>query len=330
MKIDFERFVSRNVANFIRSELKLAGVKTDPNKLLGLLIIGSIVLFAGVPLLFLFLKFPVVTAALGGIISAAVLDVLAYTLLEFKIERRKDALESLLPDFLQITSANLRSGIALDKALTMAARPEFGEFSEEIKNMDKLLYAGVNLQTALLELAKSYRSTQLQHTVRMIIEGIVYGGAMTDMLNQIAKDVRTRLILQKEISGQLFIYTIFVTFAAVIGAPVLYALTSQMVRVTFNVWAGIKNQTSTAVPNIGISFLKLRPPQVTIAAYHSFAIAAIILVTGFGAFIVSTISSGSVFKGVKYLPLFIIAGLLIFFIVSTMIGGLFASISSSV
>ena len=46
--------------------------------------------------------------------------------LEFRIDGRKTKLEVMLPDYLQITSANLRSGIALDRAMLLAARPEFG------------------------------------------------------------------------------------------------------------------------------------------------------------------------------------------------------------
>ncbi len=77
----------------------------------------------------------------------------------------------------------------------------------------------------------------------MMVEGIQYGGGMTDLLNQIAKDIRNQQMVQKEISGQLFMYTIFIAFAALIGAPVLYALTAQMIGVTDTVWAGILSRT---------------------------------------------------------------------------------------
>ena len=68
-------------------------------------------------------------------------------------------------------------------------------------------------------MAKRYRSLQLQHTIRMMIEGIQYGGGMTDLLNQIAKDIRNQQMVQKEISGQLFMYTIFIAFAALHWGP---------------------------------------------------------------------------------------------------------------
>ena len=57
-----------------------------------------------------------------------------YLLLEYKIDGRKTKLENMLPDYLQITSANLRSGIALDRAMLLAARPEFAFLSDDVKD----------------------------------------------------------------------------------------------------------------------------------------------------------------------------------------------------
>ncbi|MGC8676450.1 MAG: type II secretion system F family protein, partial [Candidatus Micrarchaeia archaeon] len=326
MQIQFERLVSRRVAVLVARELMLAGVKTPLEKFLRQVIIASIALLVLVPFaLFLFLKVNVLLSALGGLIAAAVPSVIVYALLETKIEQRKTFVESILPDFLQIAAANIRSGIAIDKALVVAARPEFQYFSDSIREIDKELYAGMTLQQALYDLASRYRSTQLQHTIRMIIEGVQYGGGMTDLLNQIAKDTRAQQTIQKEISGQLFLYTIFIAFAALIGAPVLYGLTSQMIYVTDTVWAGILKSNPGGLPTVGVSFLRPSPPKITIAMYHNFAIAAVLMITGFAAFIVSAISTGSIFKGIRYLPLFLLIGIGVFLITALVIGGMFAS-----
>jgi len=53
----------------------------------------------------------------------------------------------------------------------------------------------------------------------------------------------------------------------------------------------------------------------------------VLLITGFASFIVSAISSGSVFKGIRYLPLFLLIGVGVFFITSAVIGTMFTSIS---
>ncbi|MEM4034866.1 MAG: type II secretion system F family protein [Candidatus Micrarchaeaceae archaeon] len=326
--VQFERLISRRVVELVENELKLAGVKTPLEKFLRQVIISSIALLIIVPFaLFLLLKLNVLLSAIAGLIAAAVPSIIIYALLETKIEQRKTFVESIMPDFLQIAAADIRSGIAIDKALVVAARPEFSYFSEDVKNMDKALYAGLTLQQALQDLGRRYRSTQLQHTIRMILEGIQYGGGMTDLLNQIAKDLRSQQTIEKEISGQLFLYTIFIAFAALIGAPVLYGLTSQMIFVTDTVWAGILKSNPGGLPTVGVSFLRPSPPKITIAMYHNFAIAAVLMITGFAALIVSAISSGSILRGIRYLPLFLLIGFGVFLITSIVISGVFASIS---
>ncbi len=328
MQIRFERLVSRRVAELVAEELRLAGSKIQLEAFLRYIILGSLLMFALVSfVLFLVFKVNVFLSALAGLIALVIPSIAAYALLELKIEQRKSFVESILPDYLQLTAADIRSGIAIDKAIDSAARPEFKYFSDDVHDIEKELYGGMTLQQALQDLSKRYRSLQLQHTVRMIVEGVQYGGGMTDLLNQIAKDIRSQQTIQKEISGQLFLYTIFIAFAALIGAPVLYGLTSQMIAVTDTVWAGILKSNPGGLPTVGVSFLRPSPPKITIAMYHNFAISAVLLITGFAAFIVSAISTGSVFKGMRYLPIFLLVGIAIFFLTALVIGGMFSTIS---
>ncbi len=328
MQIAFEKLVSRNLVRALSTELDLAGMKVTLERFLRLAIVGAFAILIAVAfVLALVVRYPAGIAALLGLGGAALYEVMLYVILEFKVDQRKSFVEGILPDYLQITAANVRSGISLDKAMILAARPEFKYFSDDVTLMSKQLYAGETMQNGLLALGKHYRSLQLQHTVRMMTEAIRYGGGMTDLLNQIAKDLRNQEMVQKEIAGQLFMYSIFITFAAIIAAPVIYALTTQMMTITDTVWAGILKQNPGGLPTAGISFLRPSPPKITIPQYHDFTFAAILIITAFAAFIVSAISSGSAIKGIRYLPIFVIVGLVIFFVVNAAIGGLFSTIS---
>ncbi|MEM3859139.1 MAG: hypothetical protein QW478_06990, partial [Candidatus Micrarchaeaceae archaeon] len=53
----------------------------------------------------------------------------------------------------------------------------------------------------------------------------------------------------------------------------------------------------------------------------------VLMITGFAALIVSAISSGSILRGIRYLPLFLLIGFGVFLITSLVISGVFASIS---
>ena len=237
--------------------------------------------------------------AAAGLLAAALYIGVIYLLLEYQIEGRKTKLEEMLPDYLQITSANLRSGVALDRAMLMAAKPEFGYLSDDVKEMNRRVFGGESFETAIRTFAARYRSYQLNHAVKMILEALRYGGAVADLLMQISKDMRQQQLMQKEIAGQMLMYSIFILFAALIAAPVLYGLTSQMIVVTDTVWKGILAQNPGGLPTAGISFLKPSPPTITVEAYHDFSIAAIVIICAFASLIVSAINSGSAMKGIR-------------------------------
>jgi Flp pilus assembly protein TadB len=326
-EINFERLISRNVARGISRELDLAGVKMSVNKLVEITVLPGIAMFLIVTLFTYYAITNVVLVAGGvGVLAWGGVTVMVYLYLEYKIEQRKTMLESMLPDYLQIVAANLRSGISLERAMLLGARPEFGFLSEEAKELNRRVFGGQTLEASLQEFASRYRSLQLIHAVRMINESLRYGGAMADLIVQISRDIRNQQIIQKEVAGQLLMYTIFVAFAGIIAAPVLYGLTAQMINVTDQVWNGILSANPGGLPSAGVSFLKPSPPQITPQEYEYFSYIAIIMITAFASLIISAISTGSVFKGLRFMPLSVIAGLLIYIAMRSIVGSLFSSI----
>ncbi len=331
MAIRFERLISRSVAIGLSHELDMAGLKYSVEGVARFCVVGAIAMLVIIPfIVFAALKLNPLLDLLAGFGSAALFIALVYSYLEYMVDRRKTKMESMFPDYLQIASANLRSGISLDRAMLLAARPEFGFFSEDVKDMNRRVFSGESLGDALRGLAAKYRSYQLTHAVRMILESLTYGGAMADLLEQLSKDMRGQQLTQKEIAGQLFLYSIFIAFAALVASPVLYGLTSQMIVVTDTVWKGILAANPGGLPSTGFSFLKPTPPKITPQQYQYFSLIAIMVITGFASLIMSAISSGSAIKGMRYLPLFLIIGLVLFFVMQTAIGGIFHGIAGGI
>ncbi len=324
----FERLLGRDVSKFVSTELDLAGMNTSANTIMEIAIIGfAVALVVVSAVLVLYVQINIALAFLGGIMAGGMLILIMYATLEFKIEQRKSFVESILPLYLDLAPASGRRGLALTNAMTIVQRPEFKHFNDEVKLMGKQLYSGESMDSVLTQFTSRYRSQELKRTIRMILEAERYGGGMTDLLKQIAKDLRNEHIIQKEVSGQLFMYTIFIAFAALVAAPVLFAMTSVMIKITLEVWSKISLNALSSVPSAGISFLKFSTPQVTLGAYQDFSIASIILITGMCSFIVSAIASGKMIRGVRYLPLFILIGVVIYFVVSLVIASIFSSIA---
>ena len=325
----FERLLGRGVSQFVSEELDLAGIKMTANMIIEIAILGSIISLIAVTFaLAIYMKFNPILAFFGGVMAGGMIILIVYAAMEFRIEQRKSFVENILPLYLDLTAANVRSGLALTNAMTIVERPEFKKFNDDIKLMGKQLYSGESMERVLTQLTSRYRSQELKRTIRMVLEAERYGGGMTDLLKQISKDLRNEHIIQKEVSGQLFMYMIFIAFAALAAAPVLFAMTSQMIGITLSIWSKISLGSLSSVPSTGISFLKFSTPQITLAGYQDFAIASIVLITGMCSFIVSAISSGRMIRGMRYLPLFILMGLIVYFVVSLVVGNIFSTIAA--
>ncbi len=328
MHIKLERFISRNIIRFLSKELDMSGTKTSVNSLISIMFFSGILTTSSIVLILFFaLHYSSLLILIGTGIAGFFLSIpIIYLFLEYKIDKRKSFIETLLPDYLQIVSANLRSGISLDRAMLLSLRPEFQYFNEDIKELSKKINAGESFENGLREVSNNYKSSQFKQSVRMIIESLKFGGATADLLDQISKDLRNQQMVQKEVSGQLFMYSIFVVFAGLIAAPALFGLTGEMINVVSKIWVGILQSNPAGFSSVGLSLLKPSPPKITPSEYHNFSLAAIIVITGFASVIMSAISSGSVIKGIKYTPLFILIGIGIFLGVGHIIAGIFTGI----
>ncbi|HHI04135.1 MAG TPA: hypothetical protein ENL45_01165, partial [Candidatus Woesearchaeota archaeon] len=114
---------------------------------------------------------------------------LFYIIIDLRIFKRKVGIEEVLADFLQITSANIKAGMPIDRALWYAVRPQFGVLANEIEIVAKETMSGEDLESALKKFAKKYDSIMLKRSINLLVEGIGAGGEIGDLLNKIAMDI---------------------------------------------------------------------------------------------------------------------------------------------
>ena len=154
-----------------------------------------------------------------------------YSILDLYKYNRRMELEGVLPDFLQLTAANIRAGIPIDRALWFAVRPRFGILAREIEIVAKRTMSGQDLEAALTEFVDKYDSVVLARAVALLIEGIKGGGEIGILLTNIANNIQEGFLLRKEMAANVVTYVIFITFATVGAAPFLFALSSQLLSV---------------------------------------------------------------------------------------------------
>ena len=243
-------------------------------------------------------------------------------------DSRAAEVEKVLPDALQLMSANIRAGMTVDRAIWLAARPEFGIFEEEIRKVGAKTLGGKPIKTALLEIKQRIKSDILDKTVRLLIEGIESGGELANLLEETAANIRVTQAVKREIKASVTTYSIFIVFAAVLGAPMLYSLSMFFVEVMTQLWAPdiLGGIDISGGGSMGSGLLaKAGAPQITPDQLFWFAVASILTTTFFGSLITGLIQTGKEKNGLRYIPLFMLGALAVFFIAQVLIKYLFGS-----
>ena len=237
-------------------------------------------------------------------------------------EKKAKFVEQVIPDALQLMSANIRAGITPDRALLLSARPEFGPLEVEIKRAAKEALAGKPIEEALEEIPKRIGSKTLKRTIRLIREGLKSGGELATLLDETANDVRQLQSIRKEIKANVTMYIIFIFFAAGIGAPLLYAVSSHLVSMMTKIGA-IASVGEELVPTAAQIPIKFSAPEVSMNTLFWFCISAIAITTFFGGLILGLIEAGRETAGIRFVVLLLVLGLSVFLIARHLLAGMF-------
>jgi len=248
--------------------------------------------------------------ALAFFLFLGVIWLAFYLFLDLRIFKRKLSIEGVLPDFLQLTATNLRSGMTIDKALWFAVRPRFGVLAKEIETVAKEVMSGIELTDSLERFAAKYESEILTRSINLLTEGIKSGGEIGDLMTRIANNIQESKLMKEEMAANVTTYAIFITFAAVVAAPILLALSGQLIMVIGNITSKID------VPATGNTMFALTRLSVTPTDFKIFSFASLVITSFFSSIIVATIKKGTIKEGFKYIPLFIAMGIGFFLIAS--------------
>ena len=270
---------------------------------------------------FLFLELQLAVGL--GIISFIAFQTLLYVLLTMVMDSRTRQIEEVLADALQLMSANVRAGMTLDRAIWLSARPEFGPLEDEIKQFGREVLGGISMVEALRNIKKRVNSELLERTLKLMEEGLKSGGEMACLLDETASDIRKIKMMRKHIKSNVIMYSMFIMFASVMGAPLLFAVSVYFIEMISGFWT----EAATEIPSqMSSGFMQMKGPQIESYEMMLFSVACIILTTVFGSLIIGLIQSGKEKRGIKYIPLLAGAGLFVFFAVRFVISAMFGNL----
>lgn len=251
---------------------------------------------------------------------------IVYIVLTLIAGKRANIVEEVLPDALQLMSANIRAGMTMDRAIWLSARPEFGPLEKEIKRVGSEVLGGEEMLTALETVKKNVDSILLDRAIRLIEEGIKSGGEMAHLLDETAADIRNTQAMKAQVKSNVTMYSMFIIFASVIGAPILFAVSLYFIDVTNQLWGQQMVGLGEGLSQMAGGMFSPSAPKFTASELRIFSVACILLTTTFGGLIIGLIQTGKEKNGLKYIPLLALGGLGIFFTVNFLITLLFGSL----
>lgn len=251
-----------------------------------------------------------------------------YILLVLSADSRAQQVEGVLPEVLQIISANIRAGMTLENAIWTAARPEFGPLRDEIKRVSADTFGGIPITETLSRMTERVRSSILERSIKLVVEGIKLGGEMAHLLDEVAVDIRSVQLLRKEITTSTTMYVIFIMFSAVLAAPLLFSISTFYSEMNEKVLAkrtqgGSGQVSEAAVQQSGLGALaklgqggsKKTEDGIAASDIYWFSALSIVITNFFAALTLGLIQHGNATRGIKFAPIFVPAALGIYILV---------------
>lgn len=249
-------------------------------------------------------------------------SVILYFFWNIKIYNRTKELELLLPDYLTLVSTNLKGGMSFENALWNAIKPEFGILANEIGLVSKRVMTGNEISEALVEFSMKYDSPTMRRNLQLLIGEVESGGKIVDTIDKVILNMKKTESLKKEMAASTVTYMIFIGMLVVFICPVLFALSLQLFSITSAFITNISSSVST-----GAGGLTVGAPSVDKAEFRLFSIVAISIISLFSSMIIAVIEKGDLKSGLKYIPMFMISSLTIYFIAAGVFSYLFGSIT---
>jgi len=249
------------------------------------------------------------------LVAALLISFMFYLFPLMSADNRAKHVEKVLPDAFFMIAANIRAGMTVETAILASAKPEFGPLEQEIRRVSTKTFAGIPLKDALKDMGERVRSKSLKRGLALLIEGNALGGQMASLLYEIGQDMRSQAALRREINTATMMYAIFIVFSTILASPILFATSVYYSTMSASITEQVSgvDELPPGAMTFGSAQGIIQGSSMTPEELRLFAIAAITTTTFGAAFTLAQIRTGKLLSGIRYVPLFVVAGLGMFF-----------------
>jgi len=325
-------FIPKRIAPNIKGQFLKIGYNEVPYTLFGMLffvtfIVTYIIYFYQIfntiktlnPLIFLLYTF--ITWTVIPLVLSILTMLGIYFYLDLKIFKRARDMEDKLADYLTYVSTNLKGGMSFESSLWSAIKPEFGLLATEMGLVSKKVMTGSELVDSLEEFSEKYPSPIIRRAMNLIISEIQSGGKISKLMDKVIEDLKKTKLLKQEMAASTLTYVIFISAIIIVIAPVLFALSYQLLDIMLKFmgrFAGLE------IANMPMSFSS--ETVIDPMDFKRFSFFAISMISIFASVILSIIQKGDFRSGIKYIPIFLASSIFMYILASGILSSLFSGI----
>ncbi len=331
----FSSFTKPRRKDKLASLLAFAGIDASPDTWLGSRVL-IIMMFGLVGLLlpfsiFSFLDlsaYPILAAKdftgrllIGlaiGIPLSLIIAVLFYMHLYYLIADRTKRVDSVLPDFLLMVSANLRSGMTPFAAFQAAARPEFGPLQTEILYVSSRSLGSESFTDAMRELTTTIDSVILRRMVGFFENELKAGGKLAYLLETSAEEIRETEEMRRQMMLTTKSYAIFLVFILLLGLPLLLAISTQFLAMFKSFQSGLPTDGG------GLGGIPTPKMSIDVQFIDNMGLVTITGASLMSSLLIGIILEGRLLYGAKYFPPLAIGAIILFQVFKVIIAGFIA------
>ncbi|ANF22381.1 type II secretion system F family protein [Thermococcus piezophilus] len=230
------------------------------------------------------------TAAYAAVAFLALFFGMAFGYPHWKINKRIEEMERMLPDAFFYLASSLKAGISFSEALEELTTTKLGALTEEFKKTVAEIKKGRSTADALRAFAvRNRKSTVIYRSIMIIIEALERGAPMSDVLVFVGNDVREILRIKQERKASTGMQVMFFIITSGAIGPLILGIVSQVMKamsigeVTFPI---------DTIQTILLGFVILQA-----------------IVSGLG---IGVIREGTFSAGLKYSLLLVVMGVVVF------------------
>lgn len=313
--LNFAKLFPVKYRNHLKKQFAYAGLRIDPNSWLGSLNVFAVLLAIAVTIVpwAIFNDFNIIYLLIS-LVAFFLIHLTFYLFIYFKVEDRARRVEEVLPDFLQLISANLQAGMTPFQALKHSGREEFGPLKEEIDYAVSRAMGTESFIEVLLTITTRVKSELFARSMKLFTTAMKSGGHLAVLLGELSRDISETRSLKRELVTNTKTYTAFILFTIICGTPLLLSIAIKFVEMITDIQAKVPSSIG-----YGMGFL-VGDVGITAPFLMKISIALLVINSLLATMLLGVIKEGRMRSGLRKFPFVAIACLIILAVSRYLIG----------